>query len=294
MPHPTDAQLVAGMRAGREAAYAEFVRRWQPLLSDAARRLGLAPDDGDDLVADVLVEAATAFGSGRAAPRAMGAYLTTALRNRARNHWRDEARRRAREAAAYAAATGDAGALEVAGVAEATADGHGADGAPSADGVRRMTGHAAGYAGSRAAAARVREPAAPAVPDDSPLAPPPLARLAEALTRGLSRDERLLLVWSGHHVPHRTIAEWLGSTPGAVGKRLERLRARLRRAALAHLEDVPAAERALLVRFLRRADVGGTGDVPDDPSGAGPNGPDANEAGRDSRACAVPSRSGEE
>jgi DNA-directed RNA polymerase specialized sigma24 family protein len=94
-----DDTLVALMQQGDERAYTEFVRRWQPLLTDAARRLGFSPDDADDLVADVLVEVATALGAGRDAPRSMASYLVTALRNRARNHWRNEERRRAREAA---------------------------------------------------------------------------------------------------------------------------------------------------------------------------------------------------
>ena len=184
-----DDKLVSLMQEGDERAYTEFVRRWQPLLTDTARRLGFSVDDADDLVADVLVEVAAAFGAGREAPRTMGSYLVTALRNRARNHWRNEERRRAREAK----------------VPES---------------------------------GEVEEPAVPPVDAEAPRTAPPLLRLAQALTRGLTREERLLLVWAGHRVPHRTIAEWLGSNPGAVSKRIERLRARLQQAAEEHLKDV--------------------------------------------------------
>ena len=55
-----------------------------------------------------------------------------------------------------------------------------------------------------------------------------VASLATALLADLSEDERLLLVWVSHHVPYREIAAWLGIGYAAVGKRVERLRARLR------------------------------------------------------------------
>jgi len=210
--------LVSLMQAGEERAFTEFVRRWQPLLSDAARRLGLSPDDGEDLVADVLTECASAFGSGREAPRTMASYLVTALRNRARNHWRDEERRRTREAAAC-------------------------------DGLAEDLPADASHAHA------VREPAVSPAPDAEPRrAAPPLLRLAYALMRDLPREDRLLLVWAGHRVPHRTIAEWLDSNPATVTKRIERLRARLRRAAEAHLNKVSDAERMAVLRVIRRAE----------------------------------------
>ena len=214
----TDSMLVSLMQAGEERAFTEFVRRWQPLLSDAARRLGLSPDDGEDLVADVLTECASAFGSGREAPRTMASYLVTALRNRARNHWRDEERRRTREAAAC-------------------------------DGLAEDLPADASHAHA------VREPAVSPAPDAEPRrAAPPLLRLAYALMRDLPREDRLLLVWAGHRVPHRTIAEWLDSNPATVTKRIERLRARLRRAAEAHLNKVSDAERMAVLRVIRRAE----------------------------------------
>lgn len=245
----TEDMLVSLMQAGDERAFTEFVRRWQPLLSDAARRLGLPPDDGDDLVADVLAECASAFGSGREAPRAMASYLVTAMRNRARNHWRNEERRRARELAAH---EGMDGAAPAGTLADASGSNHPRGAADS---------HAAGNVSgdtrrSWAERARmVREPSVAAASDaESPRAAPPLLRLAYALMRELPREDRLLLVWSGHRVPHRTIAEWLGSSPAAVTKRIERLRARLRSAAVAHLEKVPEAERMAVLRVIRRAE----------------------------------------
>ncbi len=225
----TDAALIAGMRAGEERAYSEFVRRWQPLLSDAARRQGIPAGARDELAADVLVEAASAFGSGRAAPRAMAAYLVAALRNRARNAARDEARRNAREGAAGELA-GDA------------ADGEGVWG--------------------------WRPPAPDAAfdPAVAELLHPALAGLAAALHAGTTADERLLLVWVGHRVPHRDVAAWLGIGRAAVAKRVERLRDRLRRSALAHLERVDPVSRAELLRFFRRADAAAP-----PPSAAGPS-----------------------
>lgn len=226
-----DDTLVALMQQGDERAYTEFVRRWQPLLTDAARRLGFSPDDADDLVADVLVEVATAFGAGREAPRTMASYLVTALRNRARNHWRNEERRRAREAA-------------VREELEPAASGH----SSGEDAVREYP------APDHTRARVVREGTVPSAVAEAPRAAPPLLRLAQALTRGLSREERLLLIWAGHRVPHRTIAEWLGSNPGAVSKRIERLRTRLQRAAEEHLKDVSETERAAILRVIRRGE----------------------------------------
>lgn len=69
----------------------------------------------------------------------------------------------------------------------------------------------------------------------------------------LSDDERLLLVWVGHHVPYREIASWLGIGYAAVGKRVERLRARLRARADVHLAASSDAERRVLETLFTRA-----------------------------------------
>ncbi len=214
-----DATLVEGMCAGEERAYSEFVRRWQPLLSDAGRRQGIPAGVRDDLVTDVLVDAAATFGAGRPAPRAMAAYLVAALRNRARNAYRDAARRAAREGAAGEFDDGGASDLELVGRSPFPA------------------------------------PDAAFEPGTGELTNPVLATLATALIQGLAPDDRLLLIWVGHRVPHRDIAAWLGLGRAAVAKRVERLRTRLRQAAVARLAHADPATRAELLRFFQRADI---------------------------------------
>src|SRR5262249_13308347 len=65
---------------------------------------------------------------------------------------------------------------------------------------------------------------------------PVLERLADALVRDLSPDERLLAVWMSQCAPPRDIAAWLGIAYKAAAKRIERLRERLQLAAVRHLE----------------------------------------------------------
>jgi DNA-directed RNA polymerase specialized sigma24 family protein len=82
---------------------------------------------------------------------------------------------------------------------------------------------------------------------------PALERLAAALERTLTDDERLLAVWMSHCAPQRDIAIWLGIAHKAAAKRIERLRERLQLAALRHLETTDGDERLELLTFLGRA-----------------------------------------
>ena len=85
-----------------------------------------------------------------------------------------------------------------------------------------------------------------------PAAPVPraIAELARILDQHLKDDERQLLAWLGDRVPQREIAEWVGSSYGAVRVRVLRLRERLREVARRHAATLPPDERVLLERYL--------------------------------------------
>lgn len=88
---------------------------------------------------------------------------------------------------------------------------------------------------------------------EAPALSPALQRLAAALEAPLGEEDRLLAVWVSHCVPRHEIAGWLGITPKAAAKRIERLRERLQGAALQYIERVDGDERRELLTFLGRA-----------------------------------------
>jgi DNA-directed RNA polymerase specialized sigma24 family protein len=88
---------------------------------------------------------------------------------------------------------------------------------------------------------------------EAPALSPALQRLAAALEAPLDEEDRLLAVWVSHCVPRHEIAGWLGITPKAAAKRIERLRGRMQLAALRYIEGVDGDERRELLTFLGRA-----------------------------------------
>lgn len=88
---------------------------------------------------------------------------------------------------------------------------------------------------------------------DHPVLSPVLERLVSAFDEGINDDERRLLQWVAHQVSYTTISEWLGITRPAAVSRIQRLRARLIEAALRFGAGLDPADRAELVRFLRRS-----------------------------------------
>lgn len=211
-----DAALVDAMRRGDASALREFLLRFEPLLEHHAHRLGASGIERDDLVGETLEDAALALVAPNATtPRSLPAYLVAALRNRLLN-----ARRGARGAA-------------VARVREPSAR----EAMPSDEGL-------CSESSLRASAGPGWEPPRPSRP---------VAALASALFDDLSEDERVLLVWVSHHVPYREIAQWLGVGYAAVGKRVERLRARLRARADVHLASLNDADRAAVEALFTRA-----------------------------------------
>jgi len=209
-----DAALVEAMRQGDPSALREFLLRFEPLLEHHAHRLGASGGERDDLVGDTLEDAALALVVPNAAtPRSVPAYLVTSLRNRIFNSRR--------------AATGPRRVRE-----SALGD------RPSADDAL------CSESSQRASAGPGWEPPRPSRA---------VASLATVLLDDLPDDDRLLLVWVSHHVPYREIAAWLGIGYAAVGKRVERLRTRLRARADLHLAASTDADRRVLETLFTRA-----------------------------------------
>jgi DNA-directed RNA polymerase specialized sigma24 family protein len=213
-----DAALVEEMRCGNETAFREFIVRFEDQLDRHARRLGYVGTERTTLVAETLDDAALAvIAPGRRTPRSLPAYLVTALRNRARNEWRSGVRALVREGRA--------------------------DRDPERDNDLPL---ACSEGSLRASVGPSWEPPAPS---------PAVASLAAALVSDLSDEDRELLTWLSHHVPYREIAAWLGVGYAAVGKRVERLRGRMRARAAAHLAIVSTSERVALESLLTRGAV---------------------------------------
>jgi DNA-directed RNA polymerase specialized sigma24 family protein len=215
-----DAALVVEMRSGDEMAFREFILRFEGQLDQHARRLGFAAAERRTIVAETLDDAALALiAPGRRIPRSLPAYLVTSLRNRIRNDRRSGARMHVREARVDGNSTyGDDKPL-------------------------------ACSEGTLRASAGMSWEAQPA--------PSAAADFALALVNELSDDELQLLVWVSHHVPYRDIAAWFGIGYAAVGKRVERLRGRMRARDAVILATLGARERAAIESLIARGAIPG-------------------------------------
>jgi DNA-directed RNA polymerase specialized sigma24 family protein len=212
-----DARLLTGVRRNDANALREFAKRFEPLLRDQARRLGVSKDDRRTVVTgfldDILVKLADS-----AAPRSLPSFVVTSFRNFVVDMHR-EASERERRTALQCDMTG-AEHVIMAGCSEFM--------------LRAAEGPEMEY-----------DAATPRPGDD----------LVHALFDGCSAEDRLLLVWSAHRVPLRECAAWLGISYDSAKQRLSRLRARLIRESIARLPQLPASDRAELLRRLHSAGV---------------------------------------
>jgi RNA polymerase sigma factor (sigma-70 family) len=205
------------MRRDDEEAFVEFVTRFHALLLRHARLARVPVEDQEAVVVEVLGDMAERLTSQSVRiPRSMAGYLVTSLRNRLLNERRSEARRRQ---------LGEAALSEIETHRE------------------RAMVDLCSEASLRASRGAAWEP----FPTR-----PALARLAAALDRELSDDERRLVSWLGQHVTQRQIAAWLGISLAATAKRVLRLRTRLRDAADAYIAELDPAEQRELHDFFRR------------------------------------------
>jgi RNA polymerase sigma factor (sigma-70 family) len=210
-------ELVLAMRRDEPEAFTEFVARYHALLIRHARAARVGAAEQDAVVLEVLGDVAERLTSpGARIPRSLAAYLVASLKHRLLNSQRDAARHdRLREQALAELDTHHERAI-------------------------LSTCSEASLRASRGAAW------------EAPVVRPAMARLAAALDRVLTDDERRLVAWVGQHVPQHRIAEWLGVSQAAVAKRIARLRARLRRVAFAYVATQEPAEQRELQRFFRR------------------------------------------
>jgi RNA polymerase sigma factor (sigma-70 family) len=218
--YPTSARLLAGILHGDVAAIRELFLLYAPLLRDQARRMSIGPDERDGFVTTLLDDVVLHLMEHQIAPRHLSRYLVASLRNRARNWHRDSRRRLVTRERAYDE--------------------------PNTS-IERIVAECHSEYGMRASGRPDSE-----VPLQLRAS---LAALAEKCARDLTRDEMVMIVRVGRHVPLREIADQLGITYGAGRVRLHRLRERLRKLAIAHIRALKPGERQELERFFRRADV---------------------------------------
>lgn len=218
----SDRALVEALRARQPEAVDEFVRRFEPLVARYARWLRVPSSDQHHWTGEVLYDVAMTLARGRGVmPRHLGAYVAGACRLRALEERASGTAYRARILDALASVHDD-----VYGSGEAVVVGLSSESA-------------------------LRDARGPEW-EPPPLAPV-LERLLSAFDEGATPDERRIIKWLGDQISYTRIAEWLGITRPAAVSRIQRLRTRLIEAAFRFGAGLDAAERAELVRFLRRS-----------------------------------------
>ena len=222
-----DAKLVAGLRAGWEDAYAEFLDRFAPALALRAQRRGFSPGEARTLATEFLADAALRLAESVRfpLPRSLCAYLIQSFRHRLAMDARGAGRRRRR----LTGLLGDIGGGAERVVAECSSE----------YAIRAARGDTA-----------LDDVDADRAPGDADR-----ADLVGTLLGAMSGDERRILGYLAERLPQREIAERLGTSPGAMRNRIMRLRQRLRRLAASWANDRPAADSMPLLRLLRHDGV---------------------------------------
>jgi DNA-directed RNA polymerase specialized sigma24 family protein len=218
--YPSSAELLAAIHRGDEAAIGELFLRFATLLRDQARQMGVDPAERDEVVTTLLDDVVIHLMENQLAPRSLAKYLVAALRNRARNRYRDMNRRRSAEGAGYSEL--GMGGQRV--VAECHSD-YGIQASKSAEYEESLPLRSA------------------------------ISKLAKRSARDLTRDETIMLVGVGRHIPLREMAEQLGVTYGAARVRLHRLRERFRKLASQYIVTLKPDEKREIERFFLRAGV---------------------------------------
>ena len=212
-----DVELLTGIHRNNVRALYEFVRRFEPLLLDQARRLNVGASERKTVVTgfldDMLVKLASS-----PAPRSLPSFVITSFRNCVADMHRENALRD-RHSVSPDDLVGDERVVAA---------------CCSEFMLRAATGPGAEYD----------------LPEQNPG-----AELVHALFAECTAEDRQLLVWSAHRVPLRDCAAWLGISYDSAKQRLSRLRSRLTRKSITHLSECSADDRASVVRILHRAGV---------------------------------------
>jgi RNA polymerase sigma factor (sigma-70 family) len=194
---------------------------YAPLLRDQARRMSVPQGEQDQLVDTLLDDVVMRLVEVEIPPRELTTYIVSALRNRVRTHHRDTARDRQTDESAYSE--------------------HG-------DSAERIVAECHSEYSLRASLS----------PDTELEAPlrSAIKKLADRSASALSRDDLILMIGVGRHIPLRDLGEQLGLSHGAVRVRLSRLRERFIRLVIQYIGALAPGEKREMQRFFRRAQIG--------------------------------------
>jgi RNA polymerase sigma factor (sigma-70 family) len=212
--------LIAAIRRGEESAMHELFVLYAPLLRDQARKMSVPRDEQDQLVDTLLDDIVLRLVEVEIPPRELTTYIVSALRNRIRTRHRARARDRQTGESAYSE--------------------HG-------NSTERIVAECHSEYGLRASLSADTELEAPLRSA--------IRKLADRSASELSREELILMIGVGRHIPLRDLGEQLGLSHGAVRVRLSRLRERFIRLAIQYVGALAPAEKSEMQRFFRRAKI---------------------------------------
>ena len=218
--YPTSALLLASIHREEPRAIKELFVLYAPLLRDQARRMSIPPDERDEFVTTLLDDVVLHLIEHQLTPRHLARYFVAALRNRARNRHRNLERRLiARDRASF----------------------------QLPETSERIVAESHSDYGLRVA-----------MPNDAEASLPVSAAivgLAEKSATELNRDDMIMMIAVGRHMPLRDIANQLGISYGAARVRLHRLRARFGKLAVEYVQTLKSDEKREIERFFRRAQL---------------------------------------
>lgn len=217
-----DAQLVAAMRRGTGAAFAEVFRRFAPMLTAMARRRQVPDADREAIVTEYLEDTLLKLAADRRrAPSPLGPYLATGFRRRLISLWRQRTAAEEREQQ----------------LGDSMSEGE----RVVAESLSTYAAHAATGGGEETS-------------DESDQVIDPLAQarfqLARTLASTMTPEERRIMGHVAERYPQREIAAAFGIAPTAMRVRIHRIRERLVAAAAQYIGDLPVADGIRLARFL--------------------------------------------